>query len=254
MRARDLLAAFVLTISVPHVTLADPPPAAEKKLEVTVDRSKVDLAGHKLEVKMSRVAAKVRLKVIGESGAILAENETEFPGAAAGTALLVSWSPASEEAVAKIEVWGHDADGFFAGVAIIPWKASVPHEDVKFDTDSDVIRKDQVDKLEASLDKIGDIVKKHGDLGKITLFVVGHTDTMGSAEHNLMLSRKRARAIAAWFKGRGLKIPIAYEGMGESALLVKTADEVDEPKNRRVDYILALEPPALAGDKSWKTP
>ena len=46
---------------------------------------------------------------------------------------------------------------------------------------------------------------------------------------------------------------IAYEGMGESAPLVKTADEVDEPKNRRVDYILALEPPAAkSGTISWK--
>jgi hypothetical protein len=42
-----------------------------------------------------------------------------------------------------------------------------------------------------------------------------------------------------------LKIPIAFEGFGESALLVKTADEVDEPRNRRADYILSVEEPVF---------
>jgi hypothetical protein len=46
---------------------------------------------------------------------------------------------------------------------------------------------------------------------------------------------------------------IAFEGLGERSLLVKTADEVDEPRNRRVDYILALEPPALPFGE-WKSP
>jgi outer membrane protein OmpA-like peptidoglycan-associated protein len=139
-------------------------------------------------------------------------------------------------------------------MAIIPWSLSVPHEEVNFETDSDVIRPSEVPKLEASLALIKDAVSKHGDLGKITLFVAGHTDTVGTAEHNLTLSRKRARMIASWFKGRGLAIPILYEGIGESGLLVRTADQVDEPRNRRAEYILALAPPRLGGDSSWKTP
>ena len=85
--------------------------------------------------------------------------------------------------------------------------------------------------------------------------MVGHTDTMGTAEHNLALSRSRAHTIASWFKGRAVGIPIAYEGMGETALLVKTADQIDEPRNRRVDYILALEPPRMGGaNVAWKVP
>ena len=35
-----------------------------------------------------------------------------------GTVLEVSWTPSSEEAVGRIEVWGHDTDGFYSGVAI----------------------------------------------------------------------------------------------------------------------------------------
>jgi outer membrane protein OmpA-like peptidoglycan-associated protein len=230
-------------------------PAKKPALQVLIDRSKVDLAGHSLEVRLSRAAEKVNLKVFGQSGAILAEVEKPFNGAPAGTVLVMTWTPSSDEQVAKIEVWGHDTGGYYAGVAIVPWSLSVPHEEVNFETDSDVIRPTEVPKLEASLVLIKDAVSKHGDLGKITLFVVGHTDTVGTAEHNLTLSRKRARTIAGWFKGRGVGVPIGYEGLGESALLVKTADQVDEPRNRRVDYILALEPPRMGGsDVAWKTP
>ena len=230
-------------------------PPKRPSLQVLIDRSKVDLAGHSLEVKLSRAAEKVTLKVFGQSGAILAEVDKPFNGAPAGTVLVMTWTPSSDEQVAKIEVWGHDTDGYYAGMAIIPWSLSVPHEEVNFETDSDVIRPSEVPKLEASLALIKDAVSKHGDLGKITLFVAGHTDTVGTAEHNLTLSRKRAKMIAGWFKGRGAGLPIAYEGMGEAVLLVKTADQVDEPRNRRVDYILALEPPRLGGaDVGWETP
>jgi OmpA family len=264
---RSLALAFALALPLlaPVLAHAEPPasfaPPAERtqtkrpSLQVNIDRAKVDLAGHKLEVTLSRAADKVRIKVFGQSGGVLAEVEKTFGGAAAGTVLVMSWTPSTEEDIAKIEVWGYDTDGYFAGVAIVPWNVSVPHEELNFETDSDVIRAGEVPKLEASLQKIADVVQKHADLGKITLFVVGHTDTVGSTEHNLVLSRNRARSIAAWFKAHGLKMSIAYEGLGKSAPLVKTADQVDEPRNRRVDYILSLEPPALpSGELSWKTP
>jgi outer membrane protein OmpA-like peptidoglycan-associated protein len=259
MRATPLLvlAALLLGPAARGDDLPPPVPADDKRpaFQITIDRAKVDLPGHKLEAKLSRACDKVRIKVIGNSGAVLAEVEKSFSGAAAGTVLPMTWTPASEEDVAKIEVWGYDTEGFYVGIAIIPWKVSIPHEELNFETDSDVIRPGEVTKLEASLVKIKEVMSKHTDLGKITLFVVGHTDTVGTTEHNLALSRRRARAIAAWFRDHGLKSPIAFEGLGKSALLVKTGDQVDEPRNRRVDYILALEPPPLpSGEFSWKQP
>ena len=255
MHRRTALLILALPLLTPSLALAQGAPQKDK-LAVTIDRAKVDIPGRKLEVKMNRAAEKVKLKVIGESGATLADLEQAFGGAAPGTALVVTWKPSSEEAVARIEVWGHDTQGFYAGVAILPWSVSIPHEEVNFQTDSDVIRPTEAPKLEASAKLIVEAVKKHKDLGAITLYVVGHTDTVGKPDYNLNLSRKRARSIAAWFRGHGVTIPTAFEGLGESSPLVKTADEVDEARNRRVDYILALEPPKLpaaATGLSWKS-
>jgi outer membrane protein OmpA-like peptidoglycan-associated protein len=252
-----LAAPFLAAPPVAHAQGKPPAgaPAKGPKLEISVDRSKVDLVNHRLEVKLSRAADKIRLKVLGESGAVLAELEQTFGGAAAGTPLVVSWKPSSSEAVARIELWGHDTDEFYVGVAIMPWSVSVPHEEVNFETGSDVIRPSETPKLEASSKNIREALAKHKDVGTITLYIAGHTDSVGTPEYNLGLSRKRARSIAAWFRKSGLKLPIAFEGLGESAPLVKTADEVDEPRNRRVDYILALEQPKLpaaASAAAWK--
>jgi outer membrane protein OmpA-like peptidoglycan-associated protein len=229
-------------------------PIKSPKLELAVDRARVDLEAHKLEVKLTRPACKVVLKVVGESGKILAEDAQAFNGAAPGTTLSVSWSPAGAEPVMRIEVWGHDTDGNFVGVAISPWSVALAHEEVNFENDSDVIRPSEAPKLEASLGEITKILAKVQDK-KPSLFIKGHTDTMGPPEHNLELSRRRAKSIAGWLRAHGLKIAIAYEGFGEFTPLVKTPDETAEPRNRRIDYFLSFDPPALPSGTvafSWK--
>jgi len=60
-----------------------------------------------------------------------------------------------------------------------------------------------------------------------------------------VLPPPRGSSAASWFRHNGLQISIFSEGFGESSALVKTGDNVDEPRNRRVDYILAVEPPTV---------
>jgi outer membrane protein OmpA-like peptidoglycan-associated protein len=166
----------------------------------------------------------------------------------------MTWTPSSAEDVASIEVWGYDTDGFYVGKAVTTWSSEVAHEEVVFENDSDVIRSSEVPKLEAPLVKIKDMVSKDPNAAKATFYVQGHTDTKGTDEHNVGLSRRRARAIAAWFRDHGLKNPIAYEGIGKLGLLVKTGDQVDEPRNRRVRYFFATTPqPLPPGEFSWKS-
>ena len=66
--------------------------------------------------------------------------------------------------------------------------------------------------------------------------VVGHTDTMGTAGSNIELGLRRANAIRSVLIDAGVDAAlIEATSHGEADLLVKTADEVPEPRNRRVD-------------------
>jgi outer membrane protein OmpA-like peptidoglycan-associated protein len=213
-------------------------------LRVDVDKAKVDLQGHHLELVASRPLAKVSIKVTGDSGTVLDAQSQDLGPLAAGTSLVVRWSPLNDEPILKIEVVATDTDGYWRTITLTPWSITIPHEEVNFRTDSFQIDDPQKPKLEASFAKITEALAKHSDI-RVTLFLAGHTDTVGDASYNLRLSRQRAQSIAAWFRQRGLKLPIAFEGFGETSLLVKTADEVDEPRNRRCDYILSVEEPVF---------
>ncbi|HVT07395.1 MAG TPA: OmpA family protein [Polyangia bacterium] len=232
--------------------------AAGSPLKVQVDKSKVDLKAHRLEVKMSHPAGKVKVQVFADSEAPLADEEQDFTGRPAGTPLIVTWSPSSDAPVGRIEVRAYDAQGNWVGVELAPWFVPIPHEDVNFATGSADIQPSETPKLEAAYTKLDEVLAKDREHGRmhpgITLYIAGHTDTVGSAATNLKLSQDRARSIAAWFRKRGVKLPIAFEGFGETSPEVKTADNTDEPKNRRVDYVLSDGPPtySAAFKPSWK--
>ena len=231
---------------------------AASALKVVVDKAKVDLKAHRLEVKMSRPAGKVKITVYDESNAVLAAEEQNFSGRAGGTPMIVTWTPSSDAPVGKIELRAYDAQDNWVGVEIAPWFVNIPHDDVNFRTDSAEIDAAELPKVEAAFGKITEALAKDTASGRmhagITLYIAGHTDTVGSPTHNFKLSQDRARSIAAWFRKRGVKIPISYEGFGETSLAVKTADNIDEIKNRRADYILSDGPPTLSNTfrASWK--
>ncbi|CAN7625039.1 OmpA family protein [Variovorax paradoxus] len=67
------------------------------------------------------------------------------------------------------------------------------------------------------------------------IVVTGHTDTKGALEQNDMLSQRRAQEVVQLFVERQFPAKrIEAVGRGERELAVPTADEVDEPRNRRV--------------------
>jgi flagellar motor protein MotB len=214
------------------------------KLQMQVDRGKVDLERHQLQVVMNRPVSRIEIKVLGENNEVLAQ-ETFNPKESPGEPIVLRWSQSGRGSIARIELFGHDTDDNWVGVAIVPWSVKIPHEELHFDTDKADIQPSEVPKLKVSLERIRATIQRYKQLGRIQLFIAGHTDTVGTASYNMDLSRRRAQSIAAWFVKNGLTIPVAFEGFGETALLVETKDEVDEPSNRRVDYILAVEPPSL---------
>ncbi len=248
LRLLLLLTVVVCAPSSADAGKSDKKTSSASPLEMMVDRNKVDLKDHRLEVKLSRKAGKIAIRVEGESGAVLAEEEQDFSGRPPGSTLIVTWTPSSDETVEKIDLKATDAYGFYTGMLITPYNFMIEHEDVNFKTGSSVIEDSETPKLEAAHAKIAakiaairakDINHQHRNL---TLYIAGHTDTVGGFDYNIGLSRDRARAIAGWFGKRGVPVPVAYEGFGEASLRVATADQVDEPRNRRVDYIIADDP------------
>jgi outer membrane protein OmpA-like peptidoglycan-associated protein len=71
------------------------------------------------------------------------------------------------------------------------------------------------------------------------ILVIGHTDTVGKAEANDDLSLRRARAVANLLVSKGFSADLITPiGRGERELAVPTADEVAEPRNRRVEILI----------------
>jgi outer membrane protein OmpA-like peptidoglycan-associated protein len=169
----------------------------------------------------------------------------------AGTPIRVSWTQSAGTTM-KLTVRAHDPDGFYFGVELYPWRVEIPHEEVNFATNSFTIDKSEEPKLDRSLQQISDAVARYGRWADIKLFIAGHTDTVGDSASNRALSLNRARAISQYFARRGVKVPILFAGFGEDALKVATPDETDEARNRRAEYIVAIEAPEARGGIEWK--
>ena len=68
------------------------------------------------------------------------------------------------------------------------------------------------------------------------IVAIGHTDTTGARAKNVELGLRRANAVRTMLVAAGLPLKaVDVTSHGEGALLVRTADGVFEPRNRRVE-------------------
>lgn len=72
------------------------------------------------------------------------------------------------------------------------------------------------------------------------VYIIGHTDMQGAADHNLKLSRDRAASVVAALTGQhGIaKDRLGAEGVGPFAPVASNVDESGRAKNRRVEMVL----------------
>lgn len=229
-------------------------------VKVGYDADHLDLDKRVLQFTMSRPAGSAELVVIGDDGKEIGKGSATYAKEAPGTWLSISWTQPAETRVMMLKLRATTADALVTNVELVPWSVAVDHEDVTFTTDSAKIEKSEEPKLDASLAKIGEIVKRSEKFIKMRLYVAGHTDTVGPNAKNRKLSLDRARAIATYFRAHGLALQIAFAGFGEEVLKVKTADNTDERANRRVDYVLGPEGgappfkgPYLKAKATWAT-
>lgn len=229
------------------IPAAAPPAAGDMK--IGYDREHLDLDAHTLEFTLSRRAAHAELTVNGDDGTVVATASAGYHGERPGTWLSIHWTPTHAANVLTLVLVATSTDGARTRLTLTPWSVTVPHEEVVFETGKSDIRPSEDAKLDASYKKIIGILEKARKADpnmRARLYIAGHTDTVGSAADNRKLSLERARAIAGWFHDRGLPLTIAYAGFGEDAPRVRTPDNTDEPRNRRVDYVVAVEPPMIA--------
>ncbi len=208
-----------------------------KPIHIEYDAEHLDLDKHVLQFKPSRAIVEASLVVIGDDGKELGTGAATYEHAPADAWWSIAWTqPAATVMMLKLRV--EAADHVATNVELIPWSVTIDHEDVNFRTDSSVIDAGEHAKLDASAAKIAEIAKRVGKYMKLTLYVAGHTDTVGSATKNRTLSLARAVAIGRYFKAKQLDLPIVVAGFGEEVPKVKTPDETDERANRRADYVL----------------
>jgi outer membrane protein OmpA-like peptidoglycan-associated protein len=71
------------------------------------------------------------------------------------------------------------------------------------------------------------------------VLVIGHTDKVGSDAFNDALSRQRAEVVRRALVARGIAAEnIVVVGRGKREPIVPTADNVAEPRNRRVEILV----------------
>ena len=212
-------------------------------LRIIVDKDKdVDMEKRTMRFELSRPVGKAKLQVIGESGNAIFDGEIPFNGESGRQQ--VSW-PESKEEILKVSLVGYDQHGHYAGIDLFPYTVYVEHEEIVFDTGKWDIRPDQETKLQKPIGELKKRLNRAKPWAPVKVFVLGHTDTVGDTKSNKMLSLNRAKAIGQWFRRNGIDVPIFYEGFGEQAPRVSTGDETPEEKNRRADYILAVEDPSF---------
>ena len=74
----------------------------------------------------------------------------------------------------------------------------------------------------------------------VTLLVVGHTDSIGPAERNLLLSVERAEAVLVSVVDRGVEFrQVKIEGRGETEPIGSNEESDGRAQNRRVEFFIS---------------
>ena len=92
------------------------------------------------------------------------------------------------------------------------------------------------EKSQSFLPEILTTIKKRES---VEISVSGHSDRMGDKNYNIKLSLKRAQMVSKILVSMGVAPDhIDVSSHGEGNPIIKTADNVPEPKNRRVEVIV----------------
>jgi outer membrane protein OmpA-like peptidoglycan-associated protein len=100
----------------------------------------------------------------------------------------------------------------------------------------DVDQADLKNKSQTELAKLSAILNKYADTN---IMLAGHTDSTGSEEYNLGLSRRRARSVAGYLTTQNVDpARFAVEGYGKSDPIASNDTSEGRAENRRVEVAI----------------
>lgn len=110
-------------------------------------------------------------------------------------------------------------------------------QQIFFETDSAAIKEESFPVLEA-------VAKILAGMPDTRVRIEGHTDDVGTAEHNLDLSKRRARSVATWLiqSGNVDASRLETEGYGKTRPIVQSSS-AENPMNRRVEFVILAPAP-----------
>lgn len=114
------------------------------------------------------------------------------------------------------------------------WELGLPHK-LLFGFDEDVIAPER----QADLQRMGRMLH---EAGIESLRIDGHTDDAGTVEYNLLLSRRRAEAVARVLAACGFpRDRLDVRGIGKSRPVADNRTAAGRAENRRVAIIVSVD-------------
>jgi OOP family OmpA-OmpF porin len=105
------------------------------------------------------------------------------------------------------------------------------HEKIQFDLDKATIKEVSF----SLLNEVGDVIKKNPHIKKIA--IEGHASAEGSADYNLRLSDRRAKAVMKYLVDHGIsKDMLTATGYGVTRPIADNDTDEGREKNRRVEF------------------
>ena len=220
--------------------------AVVEPMDFDVDADRFDADNRRFFLTMTQPAGHVEIVVRGDSGELLTERTVNFNGEPPGTDLEVTWTQGPGN-ILTVDVRAVSESGAWASRQYIPWKVEFDAAHVNFASGSAEVPDADVEMLRGRMQEILETAARVEDFVEVKLYIGGYTDSVGNTADNQRLSEERAEAIATFFQENGVTFPIYYQGFGEDGQAVDTADNVDEPQNRRSVFILSTREPPRSG-------
>ena len=122
-------------------------------------------------------------------------------------------------------------------IALQPIKlnASVTLKNIQFELNSFKLQK-------MSLIELDKLIQLLIDNPSLKVMINGHTDNVGNAADNLILSNNRAKAVVDYLVSKNIDVNrLSYRGLGESKPIAENNNEEGRAKNRRTEFtVIAL--------------